>query len=160
MNLPITNTLLPRQVDCIEMSRPIVEALKLLECRGVETYDAFLRTMVCVVAPVICVICDNPRASEVTNNLSPSAKMFCRICMVHSHLMHSDTEITKNDFCQVNRDSNPGSVGEARVKCHTLEQMALIRSQRTATEKAALRTQYGVKDVPNAMLELPLDLHK
>ena len=35
--------------------------------------------------------------------------------------------------------------------------MALIRSQRTATEKAALRTQYGVKDVPNAMLELPLD---
>lgn len=27
-------------------------------------------------------------------------------------------------------------------------------------EKAALRTQYGVKDIPNALLELPIDLHK
>ena len=94
MNLTFTNILLPRQVDCIELSRPIVEALKLLEFRAVETYDASLQTMVWVVAPVICVICDNPRASEVTNNLGPSAKMFCRICMVHSHVMHSDKEIT------------------------------------------------------------------
>ena len=64
------------------MSPPIVEELMLLEARGVEAYDASLHTMVLVQAPVICVICDNPRASEVTNHLGPSSKMFCRICMV------------------------------------------------------------------------------
>lgn len=47
-----------------------------------------------------------------------------------------------------------------RTKDQTLEQMALIRSQRTACLKAALRTQYGVKETPNALLELPLDLHR
>ena len=35
-----------------------------------------------VTAPVICMICDNPRASEITNNLGPGSRMFCRICMV------------------------------------------------------------------------------
>lgn len=51
-------------------------------------------------------------------------------------------------------------VGPMRTKDQTLEQMALIRSQRTARLKAALRTQYGVKETPNALLELPLDLHR
>lgn len=64
------------------MASPIVEELKQLECDGVEAYDAHLKTKVLVVAPVMCIICDNPRASEVTNNLAPSSKMFCRMCMV------------------------------------------------------------------------------
>lgn len=61
---------------------------------------------------------------------------------------------------QVDRDNNPAVVGPMRTKDQTLEQMALIRSQRTARLKAALRTQYGVKETPNALLELPLDLHR
>ena len=64
------------------MVPPIVEELKLLENEGVETFDVALQKQVLVVAPVLCVICDNPRASEVTNNLGPSSKKFCRICMV------------------------------------------------------------------------------
>ena len=70
------------------MAPPIVEELKQLEYHGMEMYDAHLQATVLVVAPVICVICDNPRASEVTNNLGPSSKMFCRMCMVsipHCH---------------------------------------------------------------------------
>ena len=64
------------------MAPPIVKELKQLECDGIEAYDSYLQTMVLVVAPVICIICDNPRASEVTNNLGPSSKMFCRMGMV------------------------------------------------------------------------------
>ena len=61
------------QVDCIEMAPPLVKELKSLESKGVETFDAALQRKVLVVAPVLCVICDNPRASEVTNNLGPSS---------------------------------------------------------------------------------------
>ena len=64
------------------MAPPIVEELKQLEFDGIEAYDSYLQTTVLVVVPVICIICDNPRASEVTNHLGPSAKMFCRMCMV------------------------------------------------------------------------------
>ena len=68
------------------MAPPIVDELKKLEVDGVEGYDAHLQTTVLVVAPVICIICDNPRASEVTNHLGPSSKMFCRMCMVRSYV--------------------------------------------------------------------------
>ena len=64
------------------MAPPIVDELKLLETDGIVAFDAFLQVKVLVVAPVMCVICDNPRASEVTNTLEPSSRMFCRICMV------------------------------------------------------------------------------
>ena len=64
------------------MASPLVEKLKLLESNGVQAFDAHLQVTVLVVAPVICIICDNPRASEITSHLGPSARMFCRICMV------------------------------------------------------------------------------
>ena len=48
------------------MAAPLVEELKVLEKDGVRAYDAFLRQQVLVIAPVLCIICDNYRASEVT----------------------------------------------------------------------------------------------
>lgn len=69
------------------MAPPFVEELKFLENNGVQTFDAHLQTTVLVVAPVICIICDNPRASEVTNTLGPSARTFCRMCMVYTHML-------------------------------------------------------------------------
>ena len=53
----------------------------MLEKEGTIAYDAFLNTEVLLVAPVLCITCDNPRASEVTNNLGPASKKFCRICL-------------------------------------------------------------------------------
>ena len=44
------------QVNCIDMTPPIVEELKSLEEEGVMAFDVFLQTMVFVVAPVICTI--------------------------------------------------------------------------------------------------------
>ena len=70
------------QVNCIELAMPIVEELKKLEESGVVVYDAFLQREVLAISPILCVICDNPRASEIVNHLGPGSKMFCRMCMV------------------------------------------------------------------------------
>lgn len=64
------------------MAVPIVEELKGLVEEGMITHDAFLQEEVLIVAPVICVVSDNPRTSEITNNLKPSARLPCRMCMV------------------------------------------------------------------------------
>ena len=71
-----TSTLSPHQtakhqlccsdyVAPLDLSSPIAEQLTALEQEGVEVYDAFLQQMVLVMAPLICIVCDNPRASEL-----------------------------------------------------------------------------------------------
>ena len=66
----------------VEMSGSIVTELILLENEGTEAYDALLKQEVVVLAPLICIIADNPRASELLNHLGGSARRYCRICMV------------------------------------------------------------------------------
>ena len=63
------------------MAKPLVQELNILE-KGVIMYDSFLQDDILVVAPVLCIICDNPRASEITNNLGTGSQLFCRMCMV------------------------------------------------------------------------------
>lgn len=65
----------------MEMLPPIVDELQILEKEGIVAYDAHLDQEV-LVAPVLCVIADNPRSSEIMNHLGPSSKMFCRMCIV------------------------------------------------------------------------------
>ena len=62
------------------MAKPLVQEQNILE-KGVIMYDSFLQDDILVVAPVLCIICDNPRASEITNNLGPGSRLFCRMCM-------------------------------------------------------------------------------
>ena len=45
------------------MITPIVEELKILEKEGVMVYDAPSQKEVLVIAPVLCIISDNPRAA-------------------------------------------------------------------------------------------------
>lgn len=54
----------------------------MLEEKGITAYDAHEKKKVLVMARILCIICDNPRASEITNNLGPGSRMFCRMCMV------------------------------------------------------------------------------
>ena len=54
----------------------------MLESEGVEMYDAKGSERVLVVAPLMIVICDNPRASELVNHLGSSANRYCRVCEV------------------------------------------------------------------------------
>ena len=69
-------------VSALDMAGPLAEQLCDLERNGVEAFDAILNQTVLVVSPLICILADNPRASELLNHLGPSARRFCRMCMV------------------------------------------------------------------------------
>ena len=49
-------------------------------------YDASTNENVFVRCPVMCVLADNPRASEFEHHLGSSAKRFCRKCNVSESL--------------------------------------------------------------------------
>ena len=69
-------------VSPLEMAEPLVRDFNDLENEGLVTYDAYLGESVLVVAPIICLICDNPRASELLNHLGATTRHYCRMCMV------------------------------------------------------------------------------
>ena len=66
----------------LDMSQPIVDDLLDLELHGITAFDCHLKEEVLVVAPLMCVLCDNPRHAEIMNHSGPSANLFCRMCMV------------------------------------------------------------------------------
>ena len=68
-------------LSAMQMTRPLVDDLKRLE-EGVYVYGAFLQTRVLLIAPVLCALCDNVRASEILSHLGSRAKFLCRKCMV------------------------------------------------------------------------------
>lgn len=72
------------EVFCLDLIEGFIEDLVKLETEGVSVYDAHLQCEVLLIAPVIVVICDNPRASELTSHLGSSAKHYCRMCMVRT----------------------------------------------------------------------------
>ena len=69
------------KVRALELVEPIVNDLLKLE-KGVIMYDAYFKTKVMVVAPVICILADNPRSSELLNHGGSGANKYCRICQV------------------------------------------------------------------------------
>lgn len=56
------------------MSQPIVDNLQSLESDGIVAFDALLGMEVFVIAPVICVLGDNPRHSEVMSHVGTIRK--------------------------------------------------------------------------------------
>ena len=70
----------------LDMAEPIAVELTDLEVEGIAAYDAHLKQPVLVVAPVLCTICDNPRASEMVNHLGGTALCFCSLCQVNKHV--------------------------------------------------------------------------
>ena len=67
------------KVTPFEMSEQIVSELNVLETTGIEVYDASACTTALVIAPLILIICDNPRASELLGHLGSTALKYCRI---------------------------------------------------------------------------------
>ena len=80
MNIHLVSS--SNKVDCIQQSEPLVKDLILLEEKGLLVHDAFLNKKVLLIAPVLGVFADNPRASEVSNHLGVSALLYCRKCKV------------------------------------------------------------------------------
>ena len=68
------------KVSPLDQCVPIVEELLLLESEGIDVMMHSVR----VVAPLICVICDNPRAKELCNQLASTTRKYCQICMVRT----------------------------------------------------------------------------
>ena len=54
----------------------------MLETEGTCVFDALYQEMVLVLAPLLCIVCDNPRASDILDHLGSAAIKFRRICMV------------------------------------------------------------------------------
>ena len=69
------------RASAMQMSKPIVDDILNLE-QGIYTYDSYLKTDVFVIAPVLCLLCDNARASELLNHLGSTALCLCRMCNV------------------------------------------------------------------------------
>ncbi len=69
-------------VSPLDMAQPIVTELLILEEKGIEGYDAFLEMEVHVFAPLMCIVADNPRSSELLNHLGGSARKYCRMCIL------------------------------------------------------------------------------
>ena len=71
----------------LEMAQPLVEQLISLEIEGVEVFDSYLQQNVLVVAPLLLLMADNPRAAELVNHMGSTSKIFCRICKVHTNII-------------------------------------------------------------------------
>ena len=80
------------KVSVLDMAVPVVEELIELE-NGVVMYDALLQREVLVIAPVLAVLSDNPRHSELLNRSGESAKKFCRMCMVCTCIIHTSASL-------------------------------------------------------------------
>ena len=71
-------------VSPLEVSGPIANQLTLLETEGVLVYDKLYHEEVLVIAPLMFIVCDNPRASELLNHLGSTALKHCCIYMESS----------------------------------------------------------------------------
>lgn len=81
-------------VSAVDMAQPLAQELCDLERSGIEAFDVLLGQPLLVVAPLMCILADNPRASELVNHLGSSARKYCRMCMVswsNSHALFITT---------------------------------------------------------------------
>ena len=82
-------------VSALDLSVPIAKELTKLECEGMVAFDALYQEEVLVVAPLMCIVCDNPRASQLVIHLGSTALLHCRICTVS---LKQDLLISFNAF--------------------------------------------------------------
>ncbi|XP_064391380.1 uncharacterized protein LOC135339165 isoform X2 [Halichondria panicea] len=129
------------EMDCIDLAEGFIEDLVKLETEGIVVYDAHLQCEVLLIATVIALICDNPRASELTSHLGSAAKHYCRICMS-------------------NRDTTAHMISRRRSKEASLNQMGIINRAQTKSLAKQLQTKYGLYGQTNALFQLSVDLYK
>eukprot|EP00731_Ephydatia_muelleri_P003255 Em0001g3255a len=115
---------LTNEAPVMEMAVPLVHELQSLE-EGMLMFDALFNNNVIVIAPVICFLCDNPRAAEICNHLGSSTHKFCWICMA---------DVRSDHIC----------VGVKRKKHDSLMQVQRIKAAKTHQAKSTIRTEYGL----------------
>ena len=70
------------KVPVMEMARPLVDELKIYLC-----------CKVIAVAPVICILCDNPMGAMICSHLGANTHLFCRICTVSSLFNYCSSQL-------------------------------------------------------------------
>ena len=68
-------------VSPLDLRGPIAQELATLETEGTLVFNAYFQEVVLVIAPLIVIVCDNPRASDLVNHLGSKALKCCCICM-------------------------------------------------------------------------------
>ena len=69
------------KASVLDMAEPIATEIKQLE-NGLVCYHGHLKCNALILVRVLCVMCDNPRASELLNHAGSAANKYCRMCMV------------------------------------------------------------------------------
>ena len=136
------------------MCEPIVQDLLMLE-KGFHVYDSFLRKEVFVIAPVLCFLCDNARASELSNHLGSTARKLCRMCMVcltYRLIMY--------DSYYRYQTSDATVLGELCTKELALLHIEEIAAQQTKKDKSDLQKKYGLREKPNPLFDLSIDIFR
>ncbi len=64
------------------------------------------------------------------------------------------------NFSQADKEIDPERVGTLRSHESSLQQISEIQQQRLQQDKDRLRTAYGIKEISNPMLSLPMDLYR
>eukprot|EP00731_Ephydatia_muelleri_P004501 Em0002g677a len=128
-------------VSPLDLSEPITQQLTALETEGVfNTFDASHQETVLVVAPLMCIVCDNPRASVLLNHLGSAALKHCPRCMT-------------------TRQKNPVTVCALRTKDMALQQIAQINALLTEADRVGMRKSFGLGEDYNPLLYIPADLY-
>ncbi|KAL5506222.1 hypothetical protein EMCRGX_G007820 [Ephydatia muelleri] len=125
-------------VSPLDLSEPIAQQLTALETEGVfNTFDASHHETVQVVAPLMCIVYDNPRASVLLNHLGSAALKHCPRCMT-------------------TRQENPDTVCALWTKDMALQQIAQML---TEADRVGMRKSFGLREDYNPLLCIPADLY-
>ncbi|XP_028393607.1 uncharacterized protein LOC114517954 [Dendronephthya gigantea] len=112
-------------VPSVALGKSIARDLEELEC-GKMMYDAFVDREILVKCPVLCVLADNPRASEFEHHLGSCANKFCRKC-----------NATAN---------NATGIQEIRTDQYVQEKIQEIQNCPSENQKKDKRSEYGVTE--------------
>ena len=97
-------------------------------------YDVLSGKEIFVQCPVLCVACDNARASEICHHLGSAAKHFCRDCDA--------------------RKENATEIGDTRTHEAIKSTIVLIENTRSENAKKKLRRESGVTECGGQFDEL------
>ncbi|CAB4016525.1 Hypothetical predicted protein [Paramuricea clavata] len=125
--------LTPEEIDFHCTPHPSKAAAGELES-GMMMYDVLSGNEIFVQCPILCVACDNPRASEICHHLGSTAKHFCRDC-----------DATKE---------NATEIGNARTDEAIKNTIVLLKMQDLKMQKKLLRRETGVTECGGQFDEL------
>ena len=99
----------------------------------------YKRKYIPLISPVLAILADNPRHSELLNHSGRSANKYCRMCMVSKYeYIHTGLIYL---LSKVDKKADPSSVADMLSKAGALEHIQTIARQQTETITLFLLSQ-------------------